>query len=402
MNAITVSRQYGAGGGEAARRLAEALGWELLDRELLHRAAKLEDVPDAEIERLDEKALSVTDRFRLHPPHQRYMHGLTEAARQAAARGKVVLVGRGTRQLLGDMPDVFHLRLVAPLDWRVQRMALREGWSMEQARTRCLEVDRSRDRFTNYFFGPDALLPEQYDLTANTDRVPLDDVAAFVLQLARADNEAGARPVPLNQPTPAVEREEGRPRVLTLSRQLGAGNRGFALTLGLRLSLRVFDRELLEYEAVRLGVSEAELEQVDEQPPGLWERLRSGSLHHRYFKAIEQLMKELAERGDVLLVGRGGNRFLRDRADTFHVRLVSEMETRVRRVMEHRWLREEAARQLIAESDSKRRRFHESCFNADWSDPLEYHLTVNSGRLGPRAVDLIAAAAARHGSRTSR
>ncbi|HTU92773.1 MAG TPA: cytidylate kinase-like family protein, partial [Gemmataceae bacterium] len=123
-------------------------------------------------------------------------------------------------------------------------------------------------------------------------------------------------------------------------------------------------------------------------------------LHHRYFEALEQLMKELAERGNVLLVGRGGNRFLRDRSDAFHVRLVAEMETRVRRVMEHRWLREEGARQLIAQSDSQRRRFHESYFNCDWADPLEYHLTVNSGRLGPAAVDLVAAAAIRHWERT--
>jgi CMP/dCMP kinase len=391
MNVITVSRQYGAGGGEVARRLAEALGWELLDRELLHRAAAVEHVPDAELERLDEKALSMTDRLRLHPPHQRYMHGMTEAARQAAARGKVVLVGRGTRQLLGDIPDAFHLHLVAPLDWRVQRMALREGWTMEQARTRCLEIDRSRERFTRYFFGPDALQPEQYDLVANSDRVPLDDVAACVLDLARPDEE---------QETNAPPAVAGRPHVLTLSRQTGAGNSGFALTLGLRLSLRVFDRELLEYEAVRLGVSEAELEQVDEQPPGLWQRLRSGSLHHRYFEALEQLIKELAERGNVLVVGRGGNRFLRDRPSAFHVRLVAEMPTRVRRIMEHRWLREDAARQLIDQSDARRRRFHESYFGGDWTDPLEYHLTVNSGRLGPKAVDLVAAAAARHWGRT--
>src|SRR5262245_21530178 len=127
MNVITVSREYGAGGGEVARRLAEDLGWELLDRELLHQAAAIEHVPDAELERLDEKALSLIDRLRFHPPHQRYLHGLTEAVRQAAKRGKVVLVGRGARQLLGDAPDACHLRLVAPRDGRVQRMAQREG-----------------------------------------------------------------------------------------------------------------------------------------------------------------------------------------------------------------------------------------------------------------------------------
>src|SRR5436309_10974697 len=102
MNVITVSREYGAGGGAAGRLLAEALGWELLDRELLHRAAAVEQVPDAEIERLDEQAVGLADRFRRHPPHQRYLHGLQEAVRQAAARGHCVLVGRGARQLLAD------------------------------------------------------------------------------------------------------------------------------------------------------------------------------------------------------------------------------------------------------------------------------------------------------------
>ena len=44
-------------------------------------AAVVEHVPDADLERLDEKALSLADRFRLHPPHQHYLHGLTEVVR---------------------------------------------------------------------------------------------------------------------------------------------------------------------------------------------------------------------------------------------------------------------------------------------------------------------------------
>src|SRR5258708_6592124 len=75
MNIITVSREYGAGGGEVARRLAERLGWELLDRQLLHQAAAVEGMPDAEIEAMDEKTVGLVDRLRLHPPHERYMSG---------------------------------------------------------------------------------------------------------------------------------------------------------------------------------------------------------------------------------------------------------------------------------------------------------------------------------------
>src|SRR5260370_1221669 len=153
MNVITVSREYGAGGYEVARRLAEALGWERLDRELLHRAAQVEHVPDADLERLDQKAGGLADRFRLHPPHQKYLHGLREAARQAAAKGNVVLVGRGTGQLIDDTPNVLHLRLVAPREWRARRMALREGWTFEHSLARCAEEDRTRDRFLRYFFG---------------------------------------------------------------------------------------------------------------------------------------------------------------------------------------------------------------------------------------------------------
>ncbi len=122
MKAITITREYGAGGSELAESLGEVLGWQVLDRELLHRAAQIEHVPDTELDRLDEKAASIADRFRLHPPHQKYLHGLTEAARQAVQQGDVVLVGRGARHLLGDMPDVFHLRLVAP------RPGGRSGW----------------------------------------------------------------------------------------------------------------------------------------------------------------------------------------------------------------------------------------------------------------------------------
>ncbi|MBV8610542.1 MAG: cytidylate kinase-like family protein, partial [Singulisphaera sp.] len=153
MKVITVSREYGAGGRELARRLADTLGWELLDRELLHQAAELEHLPDAELERLDEKAIGMADRFRLHPPHERYMHGLAEAARRAAARGNVVLVGRGTRQLLGDVPDAFHLRLEASRQWRARRTAEVEGLPPNQALARCAEEDRTRDRFMRYFFG---------------------------------------------------------------------------------------------------------------------------------------------------------------------------------------------------------------------------------------------------------
>jgi cytidylate kinase len=390
MKVITITREFGAGGGEVGQRLAELLGWQLLDRELLHEAAQVQHVPDAELERLDEKTVDLVDRFRLHPPHQQYLHGLTEAVRQAATRGNVILVGRGARHLLADMPEALHLRLVAPKAWRVQRMAVREGWSEEHALAQLDHTDRSRNRFTRYFFGVAAGEPSQYDLTVNSGRLPLDHVVALV-----ADAVRGIPPAAAGRPTEAR-------RVLTLSRELGAGHRGFGPTLAARLGLAAYDRELLEQEAVRLGVAPPELEKVDEQPAGVLERFRPGSLHARYFQALEQLIRELAQRGSVLLVGRGANRFLSDDHAALHLRLVAAMPERVRRVMEYHWLREEAARKRIAHSDAQSHSFYASCFGADWASPLEYHVTVNTGRLGPLAIDLAATVAERFWCRTDR
>src|SRR5207253_1900083 len=138
----------------------------------------------------------------------------------------------------------------------------------------------------------------------------------------------------------------GGRRVLTLARELGAGDTGFAPTLAARLGLRVYDRDLLEQEAIRLGVPEAELEKIDEQAAGIFQRFRPGSLYQRYIEALSQLMNELAARGDLLLVGRGGSRFLRDHSRGFHVRLVAPMAVRLGRVMEHRWLRQGPAQKL--------------------------------------------------------
>jgi cytidylate kinase len=269
-------------------------------------------------------------------------------------------------------------------------MAQLEGWPVEQAVARCTETDRIRGRFAHYFFGEKATEPAEYDLVFNTQRAALDDVVAVVVAIVRAASTA------------ATAGCTGQ-RVLTLSRPLGAGEQGFPLALGERLEMQVYDRELLEQEAVHLGVPEAALEKIDERPAGIFQRFSPGSIYQRYFEALGQLMHELAgptsgRPGGVILVGRGGSRILRDDPRAFHVRLVAPMPVRVRRVMEYRWVQESVAKKLIAERDSQRSSFYESYFGIDWSSPLEYDLTVNSGRLGRTAVEAVAMAAERHWS----
>ena len=193
------------------------------------------------------------------------------------------------------MPDAFHLRLVRRGPG-ARRMAGLEGWSAQQAQARCLEVDRTRELFIALTFS--ALPPCSPSSTiwwSTPAACPWTTWWPWFRPWRGGPAESGSQPA-------------GR-RVLTLSRQVGAGESQFAVTLGERLAINVYDRELLEQEAAGLGLSETEMEKIDEQPAGIFQRFHPGSIYQRYAEALAKIMHELAEGGDVLLVGRGGNCF---------------------------------------------------------------------------------------------
>jgi cytidylate kinase len=389
MNVITLSREYGSGGEEVAQGLARTLGWQIFDRELLHEAAQVAHMSEADIERLDEQPAAKGERLSSSLAHQQYIRALTDAATQAARRGGVILVGRGARHLLAEMKGVFHLRLVAPTAWRALRVARQQGIATEEAAVRCAEADRLRRQFTHFYFGDASIQPGEYDLVANTGRIMPEDVVAVVAAVAR-----GATQLPSG-----VTR--GR-RVLTLARELGAGDADFATVLGDRLGLKPWDRELLDKEASWMGVPRSEVERLDEQPAMGLGGVAATGIQRRYFEALGKIMEELADNGEAIVVGRGGSCFLRDHSWAFHVKLVSPITNRKRKVSEHRFLKEDHLRKVIADSDNQHRDFYQTHFKADWSSPLEFDLTVNCGRLGPTAVDLVALAAQCHWQRLQR
>jgi CMP/dCMP kinase len=252
-----------------------------------------------------------------------------------------------------------------------------------------VEVDGVRRQFTHFYFGDASIQPAEYDLVANTGRVMPEDVVAVVAAIV---GKAAQLPA-------GVAR--GR-RVLTLARELGAGDADFARALGERLGLRVWDRELLDREASRMGVPKSEVERIDEHPIAGLGGIPASGIEKRYFEALGHIMKELADQGESLIVGRGGSCFLRDHPWAFHVKLVAPITARKRKISEHRFLKEDQLRKVIAESDAQHRDFYQTYFKADWSSPLDFDMTVNCGRLGPAAVDLAAVAAQCHWQRLQR
>jgi len=117
---------------------------------------------------------------------RRYIRTITGVIEALADGGNVVLLGRGSPVILRNRPDALHVLAVAPPDLRVQRVALREEISVEEAKRRAHEVDRGRAAFHRKFFKVDADDPSLFDLVIHTRRLSFEAGAELVVLAARA------------------------------------------------------------------------------------------------------------------------------------------------------------------------------------------------------------------------
>jgi CMP/dCMP kinase len=212
MRAVTVSREYGSGGGEVAARLARRLEWQLIDHDVVVRVAQQLHVPEAEVEPHDERveslAVRILESLRLlhpmmppmiEPPQSITARAVYEARCQvidgAVATGQVVIVGRGAQAHLAQRPDALHVRIVAPLEARVAYVMRREGLARAAAQARIEQKDAERQRYLQLYYQRLPSDPHLYDLILNTGTLDLDGcVDLITLALERKAQRLGASP----------------------------------------------------------------------------------------------------------------------------------------------------------------------------------------------------------------
>ncbi len=213
MPAITISPQLGSGGATVARLVAQHLGFRLLDRELVEAVAARAGVSVEIAQSLDDAHLDlVTDTLNsLHLDlegkrisQQSYQYIAACLIREAAEREAVVVVGRAGQVVLGRRPGIFHVKVIAPFEERVARIARRERVSTKEARRRVSESDEGRRLYVWSASGRDCWDdPVLYDLVVNTSRVGIETAARMIAEAAPAVLEApgvAARPADAGQP----------------------------------------------------------------------------------------------------------------------------------------------------------------------------------------------------------
>lgn len=188
MATITVSREAGSGGGLVARRLAQALGYHLADKELMRSVLgqygliQFEEVYDAGPGFLSRLAS-------LRPEVTRM---LTRVVSALARHGDTVILGRGASAVLRGFADVLNVRVQAPFPLRVRRVAEQRGISdPRDAEAFVVDQDRRRAAFVEFSYGIDWENVHTYDVVLDTGKLPHALVVSLLVQAGRAADQAG-------------------------------------------------------------------------------------------------------------------------------------------------------------------------------------------------------------------
>ncbi|HMF12667.1 MAG TPA: cytidylate kinase-like family protein [Gemmataceae bacterium] len=203
---IAFSREAGTYGAAIARAVGNRLGWPVYDSELLQRIAEDMGVHRALLESVDEKRASwlseCLESFSSAPAVSEFAYSrrLVETLLSLAAHGDCVIVGRGAAKVL-PAATTLRVRIVAPLEYRVEAVSREHGIAREQAAKQVEATDRERRRFMEEHFRLDPTDPANYDLILNAARLSHAECADIVIA---ALDRLRARPVG-SSPSPAAK-----------------------------------------------------------------------------------------------------------------------------------------------------------------------------------------------------
>lgn len=179
---------------------------------------------------------------------------------------------------------------------------------------------------------------------------------------------------------------------ITISRQMGSLGSRVARETADQLGYRLLWRELINQAAKRSGTPEMALAAMDEL--GLLNIRTSNRAIQAYRVALEQVVLEQAQEGNVVIVGRAGQAILGSRPDVLHVRVIAPLLLRAERQAVQAGVSWDSAMAQVEASDLHRARFLRRFYQVKLDDPLLYHLVINTGNLSvSQAAGLIVFAA---------
>ncbi len=203
---LTVAREFGSGGGSIARKIAETLGWNLLDKGLVEAIARCAQVDPELARRYDERVDSWLHRISRRGLWHGAFEGVatvTDAAffdaetmaalgsnliTAAHARGNCVIIGRGAQCVLQNNTDVFHVYIYAPWSERVARVRRRLP-AARDIEELILQTDRERAQYIHLYYGCDWKDPHLYHMLISSE-LGEDEIAGMIIRTVQQGNNS--------------------------------------------------------------------------------------------------------------------------------------------------------------------------------------------------------------------
>ena len=173
---IAISRQLGSGGGEIANGIAKRLGCQVVGWTIVNEVAKRSEVRKELMEALSERSQWQVRRWIGEVLHDKlfaegdYHRYLLETIYSLTELGSVVMLGRGASYVPKTRPRL-DVRIVAPLESRVERLTMRREFSRGNAYEAIKSSDADRARFVRKIFGKDWKDASEHDLVINTGHI---------------------------------------------------------------------------------------------------------------------------------------------------------------------------------------------------------------------------------------
>lgn len=183
-------------------------------------------------------------------------------------------------------------------------------------------------------------------------------------------------------------------KIITISREFGSGGRTIGRMVAEKLGYKCYDSELINEVVKESGISREFVEKYDEYATHKNSLLfaiavNAGgdgynglSIANRVQIAQINVIKQIAEEGNCVIIGRGADYILRDREDCLNVFIRADMDFKARHVIENYGETDVKIEKRLADKDARRRVFYRSFSMREWGALENYHIMLDSGTVG--------------------
>ncbi len=182
MAIITISRGSFSHGKRIAEKVADAMHYTCMSREILLEASKHLKVSEKELLHSIHDAPSILER--MTHGRDKYLLSIRAALLERAAEDNLVYCGHAGHLLIPEIRKVLKVRVIAEVETRALLMEEKEKVSREKALSFLKKEDKQRELWTRYLYKVDIHDPELYDMILNMETMTIDDACAVICTAA--------------------------------------------------------------------------------------------------------------------------------------------------------------------------------------------------------------------------